>query len=88
MTKDEQDRLEAEYGPMIRCKRCGIGPFLLVNRRVHPELCLDCAIEVARWAQVSAVEHEFVTGHKPGEPFEAEADGMGESRVPRFGRKR
>ena len=26
--------------------------------------------------------------HHPGEPFEAEADGMGESRVPRFGRKR
>ena len=26
--------------------------------------------------------------HRPGEPLEAEADGIGESRVPRFGRKR
>jgi len=26
--------------------------------------------------------------HRPGEPFEAEADGMGESRLPRFGGKR
>ena len=25
---------------------------------------------------------------RPGEPFEAEVDGMGESRVPRFGGKR
>ena len=29
-----------------------------------------------------------VETHRPGEPFEAEADGMGESRVPRFGRGR
>jgi len=26
--------------------------------------------------------------HRPGEPFEAEADGMGPSRLPRFGGKR
>ena len=26
--------------------------------------------------------------HRPEEPFEAEADGMGESRLPRFARKR
>ena len=33
---------------------------------------------------------EYTHGHdhRPGESFEAEADGMGESRVPRFARKR
>jgi hypothetical protein len=34
---------------------------------------------------ISALEAE---AHRPGEPFEAVADGMGESRVPRFGGKR
>ena len=34
---------------------------------------------------ISALEAE---PHRPGEPLEAEADGMGESRVPRFGGKR
>jgi len=37
-----------------------------------------------KWMCVGHVGHD----HRPGEPFEAEADGIGESRVPRFGRKR
>ena len=37
-----------------------------------------------RWTCPDHMSHD----HRPGEPLEAEADGMGESRVPRFGRKR
>ena len=37
-----------------------------------------------RWTCVEHMGHD----RRPGEPFEAEGDGMGESRVPRFGRKR
>jgi len=41
---------------------------------------------VAWWAwQTGLAELE---DHRPGEPFEAEADGIGPSRLPRFARKR
>jgi len=45
-------------------------------------------LEAGLGEEVSGLILEHFDDRRPGEPFEAEADGMGESRLPRFGGKR
>jgi len=44
--------------------------------------------ELLNAEEVDGANYTADHDHRPGEPFEAEADGMGPSRLPRFGRGR
>ena len=73
------------------CSECGAPLHTTAYHRRSAAYCAvrgcpnsgDVLLE-GRWTCVEHMDHD----HRPGEPFEAEGDGMGESRVPRFGRKR